>query len=68
VRRTLAEVEAEHLRAVLHHTGGNRSAAARILGISRVGLLSKMKRLGLDAEAPARGAHPPAHAAHRQAT
>jgi DNA-binding NtrC family response regulator len=48
VMSTLAEVEAEHLRAVLDHTGGNKTAAARILGISRVGLLAKLKRFGLD--------------------
>jgi DNA-binding NtrC family response regulator len=53
--RTLAEVEAEHVRAVLEHTGGNRSAAARILGISRVGLLAKLKRLAVEPE-PGTGA------------
>jgi DNA-binding NtrC family response regulator len=58
MRRSLADVEAEHIRAVLEHTGGNRSATARILGISRVGLLAKLKRLGLDAEAQARAAAP----------
>ena len=55
LRRTLAEVEAAHVRAVLEHTRGNRSAAARILGISRVGLLAKLKRLSLDVEVPAGG-------------
>jgi DNA-binding NtrC family response regulator len=45
VRRTLADMEAEHIRAVMESTSGNRSAAARILGISRMGLLSKLKRL-----------------------
>jgi len=61
VRRTLLEVEAEHIRAVLAHTHGNRSAAARILAISRVGLLAKLKRLGLDVE-PAAAGGPRAHA------
>ncbi len=59
IQRTLAEVEAEHVRAVIEHTGGNRTAAARILGISRVGLLAKLKRLGLDVELPGRGVHAP---------
>jgi two-component system response regulator HydG len=59
VRKTLADVEAEHIRAVIEHTGGNRSEAARILGISRVGLLAKLKRLDLEVEPPARGPHPP---------
>ena len=54
VRRTLADLEEEHIRAVMSYTQGNRSAAARILGISRVGLLSKLKRLGIDADAPER--------------
>jgi DNA-binding NtrC family response regulator len=53
VRRTLADMEAEHIRAVMGYTSGNRSAAARILGISRMGLLSKLKRLGIDVEPPA---------------
>ena len=58
VRKTLADLEEEHIRAVMSYTSGNRSAAARILGISRVGLHAKLKRLGLDAEVPApRGAH-----------
>ena len=46
VRKTLADLEEEHIRAVITYTSGNRSAAARILGISRVGLLAKLKRLG----------------------
>ncbi len=49
VRKALADIEAEHIRAVMEHTSGNRSAAARILGISRVGLIAKLKRLGLAA-------------------
>jgi DNA-binding NtrC family response regulator len=32
---TLAEIEAEAVRLTLAHTRGNRSAAARMLGISR---------------------------------
>ncbi|HET6439091.1 MAG TPA: sigma-54 dependent transcriptional regulator [Anaeromyxobacter sp.] len=54
VRKTLADLEEEHIRAVIGYTSGNRSAAARILGISRVGLLAKLKRLGIDAELPSR--------------
>jgi DNA-binding NtrC family response regulator len=38
----------------MEHTSGNRSAAARILGISRVGLLAKLKRLGIIADAAPR--------------
>jgi two-component system, NtrC family, response regulator HydG len=47
VRKALADIEAEHIRAVVEHTQGNRTAAARILGISRVSLLSRLKRLGM---------------------
>ena len=55
MRRTLADLEEEHIRAVMNYTNGNRSAAARILGISRVGLLAKLKRLGIDIEPSGRG-------------
>ena len=40
--RTLAEVEAEHVAAVLASVGGNRSRAARILGIDRKTLAAKL--------------------------
>lgn len=40
---TLAEMEKEHIRKVLHHTRGNRNEAARILGISRTSLWRKLK-------------------------
>jgi DNA-binding NtrC family response regulator len=56
LRLTLAEVEARHVRAVLEACRGNRTAAARVLGISRVGLLAKLKRLGIDVEPGGRGA------------
>ncbi|HET6413299.1 MAG TPA: sigma-54 dependent transcriptional regulator [Anaeromyxobacter sp.] len=56
VRKTLADLEEEHIRAVISYTSGNRSAAARILGISRVGLLAKLKRLGIEVEPAGRSA------------
>lgn len=43
--KTLEEVEFDHIRRVLDYTGGNKSRAARILGISRISLISKAKRL-----------------------
>jgi DNA-binding NtrC family response regulator len=43
-RKTLAEIEADHIRRILEHTGDNHTLAAQILGISRVGLLAKIKR------------------------
>ncbi|MFH1438557.1 MAG: sigma-54 dependent transcriptional regulator [Pseudomonadota bacterium] len=48
VRRTLMDLEAEHIRRVLKHTRGNRTAAAQVLGISRPSLLSKIKKYGID--------------------
>ncbi len=47
-RRTLAEMEAEHIRHMLELTDGNRTVTAEILGISRVNLLAKIKRYGID--------------------
>jgi transcriptional regulator with PAS, ATPase and Fis domain len=41
--RSLAEVEREHIEAVLRHTNGNRTEAARILGIGATTLWRKMK-------------------------
>ena len=42
---TLAQIEAEHIGEVLRLTSGNKSRAARILGISRQGLIEKLRRL-----------------------
>jgi two-component system, NtrC family, response regulator HydG len=44
--RTLAEVEAEHVAAVLASVGGNRSRAAKILGIDRKTLAARLERSG----------------------
>lgn len=45
--KTLAEIEAEAVRAALKLTSGNRSAAARMLEISRPTLGRKIKKYGL---------------------
>ncbi len=42
--KSIAQVEKEHIERVLEHTGGNRSAASRILSISRVSLISRIKK------------------------
>jgi two-component system response regulator HydG len=42
--RTLAEVEAEHIRNVLVNAGGNKTRAASILGIDRKTLREKLKQ------------------------
>jgi DNA-binding NtrC family response regulator len=44
---TLDAVERRHIESVLQQTGGNRSRAARLLGISRSTLLAKIRRYGL---------------------
>jgi DNA-binding NtrC family response regulator len=45
---TLAQIEADHIGEVLRLTSGNKSRAARILGISRQGLIEKLRRLRLE--------------------
>jgi DNA-binding NtrC family response regulator len=52
----VAELERRLIRAALETAAGNRSRAARLLGISRNGLAIKMERLGL--AAPAKGSTP----------
>ena len=41
---TLAQIEADHIAEVLRLTAGNKSRAARVLGISRQGLIEKLRR------------------------
>ncbi len=45
---TLAQIEADHIGEVLRLTAGNKSRAARILGISRQGLIEKLRRLKME--------------------
>lgn len=45
---TLAQIEADHISEVLRMTSGNKSRAARILGISRQGLIEKLRRLRIE--------------------
>jgi DNA-binding NtrC family response regulator len=42
--RSLAEVEAEYVVEILAGTNGNKTEAARILGISRKNLYEKLAR------------------------
>jgi transcriptional regulator with PAS, ATPase and Fis domain len=44
---TLADTEADQIRRVLTATGGNKSRAAKILGIERKTLYRKLERMGL---------------------
>jgi DNA-binding NtrC family response regulator len=43
--QTLAEVEADYVQEILTATKGNKTEAARILGISRKNLYEKLARL-----------------------
>jgi DNA-binding NtrC family response regulator len=44
--RTLEQVETEYVRHVLESVKGNKSRAAKILGIDRKTLREKLKRIG----------------------
>jgi DNA-binding NtrC family response regulator len=48
VNRTLAEVEADHIRNVLADVGGNKTRAAEILGIDRKTLRKKITQYRLE--------------------
>jgi DNA-binding NtrC family response regulator len=48
---SLEDIERKHITRVLEHHGGNRSRAARTLGISRATLYEKLNRYALDKEA-----------------
>jgi two-component system response regulator HydG len=45
---TIKEVEAELIQRTLEETGGNRSRAANMLGITRQTLLNKIREYGLE--------------------
>jgi transcriptional regulator with GAF, ATPase, and Fis domain len=47
---SLHEMEKQLIGSVLQHTGGNRTRAAEILGISREGLRTKLQRLQITAD------------------
>jgi len=47
----LMEMERQHILQILQQTGGNRSEAARRLGIERKTLYRKALRLGIDLQA-----------------
>ncbi|HLM58121.1 MAG TPA: sigma-54 dependent transcriptional regulator [Pyrinomonadaceae bacterium] len=51
---SLAELEGRHVARVLAHVGGNKQAAARILGIDRTTLQRMIKRHGIDSAGGAR--------------
>lgn len=50
LRETLAEVECREIRSALQRAGGNKSQAARDLGISYPNLLKKARLFGLESD------------------
>jgi DNA-binding NtrC family response regulator len=48
LQRTLADIEAEHIRNVLTSVDGNKTRASEILAIDRKTLREKLKRFGID--------------------
>ncbi|MDT7809090.1 MAG: two-component system, NtrC family, response regulator AtoC [Acidobacteriota bacterium] len=66
---SLSELEARHIARVLAHTGGNKQAAARLLGIDRTTLQRMIKRHGLHANGArdaSNGGNGPAQATEAQ--
>jgi DNA-binding NtrC family response regulator len=57
LRDRIEQVEIHAIRETLQHCGGNRSRTAEALGLSRLGLRQKMRRLGLE-KAPERAPEP----------
>ena len=45
--RSLTETEEAQIRKVLEAVGGNRTKAAKVLGVSRTTLISKIRKYGL---------------------
>ena len=43
-RQELEQIEREHIRRVLAHTGGNKTLAAELLGIGLTTLYAKVER------------------------
>jgi DNA-binding NtrC family response regulator len=46
--KTMVDVEKDHMKKILSYTGGNRTKAAQILGVSRISLISKIKKYKLE--------------------
>ena len=48
IYKSLKDIEKEHIKRVMTHTHGNKSKASKILGISRVNLIAKIKSYDLE--------------------
>ena len=51
LKEAVAELERGMISAVLEKSGHNQQQAARLLGLSRQGLIKKLKRYGIAARA-----------------
>ncbi|MFZ5558100.1 MAG: transcriptional regulator PpsR [Pseudomonadota bacterium] len=58
VKQTIAAVERHYVEKALELTGGNRTAAAELLGLSRQSLYAKLDRYGLGADGAAPAERP----------
>lgn len=57
---SLADIERRALETALARAGGNKSEAARLLGIARTTFLDKLKRAGIEAPDERKSLRPPA--------
>jgi transcriptional regulator with PAS, ATPase and Fis domain len=56
-KRAIASVERQHIERVLRFANGSQSKAAKLLGVSRTTLWTKLKRYGLGDAAPGSGSN-----------
>lgn len=59
VREAVEQLERQYILASLERTGGNRTAAAALLGLSRQSLYAKLERYGLNGGSAGNGANGP---------
>jgi DNA-binding NtrC family response regulator len=57
---SLADIERRALETALARAGGNKSEAARLLGVARTTFLDKLKRAGIEANEDRKSQRPPA--------
>jgi DNA-binding NtrC family response regulator len=58
IRSQLRDFERDCIARALHHTGGNQTEAARVLGVSRRTLTNRLNALGLERPRKAVGDEP----------
>jgi DNA-binding NtrC family response regulator len=63
LRSAREQFERHHIRRALERNGGNRTATARELGLSRQAIVTKIRRLGLATGSGTAGSTPPGRGA-----